>query len=677
MIATSATQTFLATDDASPLKGFFVRNISPRERWTPSQWAEKAPRIIPDNGINPEPGPMRFDRTPYMREVVDTLMAPGIELVVFPKCTQIGYTTCIEMLPGYFADMDPGSCMILGPDQAMTEEIIGQRIVPTIESTPALKTHLTGKPRDIKRAWITLDTMPIIGAWSTSPRRVASWSIRYLLADEIDKFPKFSEDEGDPILLAMKRTSNWLHRARTLLGSTPTVREGNVWRWYEACGDKRRYWVPCPHCKQYQNLDWTHVKWPKYDGLDRAEKGDRIKNEQSAYYQCRECKGSIHDGDKPKMLELGVWASKSQMVDVAGNLVGDRPKAKRVAFHLSSLYSPWLSFSDLAAEYVMAIGDPALMMDFRNSRLALPFEQQVNKTNKVMFADKLIKARNENWQPAMVPPWAACLLMAVDTQKDHFWVTIRAWGRGNKSRLIYWGRVAEFDDVERLLNSQFKVDRESGHAECLMAPQLCVIDSGGTADPVSGTSRTHQVYQFSLRDSGRIIPIRGTSQEKRQTQPVRITQITPKSPPGHDKLPPVGLHLVKTDWFKDLLMARIEAGEGTDGEWQLTECANNEEYLRGMASEHKVFDRKTNRYTWVPMTDGANNHSWDCEVYQLVAAEIAGVVHAPNEQTLERARSEAAKNKAEAQRTPSQANRLPHRRDSHGGGWVHRNRGRY
>lgn len=598
------------------LKRLHYETIAPREQWSPSEWAEKAPRIIPDNGINPEPGPMSFDRTPYLREIADTLVAPGTEIVVFLKPTQVGYTTLVEMMPGYWADLDPGACMIVEPDEVSAKAMLTKRVLPTIQATPALKRHLSDRPWDKKRDLIQLDTMPIFAAWAGSPMRVAMWAIRYMLFDEVDKYPRFSGDEGDPIMLGLKRISNWLHRGRAMIGSTPTIREGNIWRWWEQCGDQRHYWVPCPDCGHYQQLIWSQVKWPKVtEGEDRRDAAGRIERDDLAYYECEACEYHIRDQHKHTMLNAGLWASQDQAVQHGGKVVGPRTESKRIGFHLNAMYSPWCSFSTLAAEYLLSIGDPARMMDFRNSRLAEPFEQQSAKMDADLVQRKMQQAEANQWLPGLVPTWVAMATLAVDTQKDHFWATVRCWGHGFRSRLILFERLESFADIEALLRTPLPV---AGGGT--MPIRMCLIDSGGTRDTDTGASRTSEVYQFSLKNPVQILPTKGASHH--QINPIVRKQVTPKLPDGMGRMPPIQLALIATEWYKDILAVRMaDAEQG----WELTSEAGKYEYGRQMTAEHKIFDRKRNEYRWVPVSLGEPNHAWDCEVLQCVAADLCNV----------------------------------------------------
>jgi hypothetical protein len=61
--------------------------------------------------------------------------------------------------------------------------------------------------------------------------------------------------------------------------------------------------------------------------------------------------------------------------------------------------------------------------------------------------------------------------------------------------------------------------------------------------------------------------------------------------------------------------------------WALN-SQNDPDYNRQMASEHKVLTRLSNNRqaeVWMPISSGAANHFWDCEVMQLALADMQRV----------------------------------------------------
>src|SRR5690348_10827770 len=120
-----------------------TRALLPRERWTPSQWAENC-RVLSDEETS-EPGPYSFERTPYWRFVLDLAVDPVVEEIVGLKGAQIGWSEVCRNLFGYWVDMDPGPTMILMPDQKSAEDFKVERIDPLVSNTPSVRRHLTSR----------------------------------------------------------------------------------------------------------------------------------------------------------------------------------------------------------------------------------------------------------------------------------------------------------------------------------------------------------------------------------------------------------------------------------------------------------------------------------------------------------------------------------------------------
>lgn len=578
-----------------PIFAAWASAVKPPKRYTPSEWAEEH-FLLPAKG-NAEPGKFRFARTPYLRGIVDAFVEPGVEDVVFIKPTRVGGTTAGQIVLGYWIDNDPGHCLTVMPSESAAEEEIKDRVRPLLES-PSLKQHVSPDPHKNTLSRIELDTMDIYTGWAGSPQSLGSRTCKYVRFDEVDKYPPFAGREADPISLGKERTGTYGHRKRHYITSTPTTREGAIQKAWDGCGDKRTFLVPCPHCGTYQRLVWPQVKWPKLAITDKVKLADEVETSRLAWYECSnpDCKGRIEESHKPRMLERGVWVSEGQTVDNAGTVHGDRPASKRVGFHLSSIYSPWRKFWEMAAEFIRADGDIAAAMNFRNSRLAEPFETLIAKTESS-------KIREKSVGPAkVVPSWARLLIATADTQQDHFYYVVRAWGYEYRSQLVDYGICSTFEELKAYtIDASYKTE-----AGVTVHPQLLLIDSGGGRNADTGVTRTNEVYQFALSDPMRIKPVKGSSG--------RLQFPVDKS---LQKAHGVVLWNVDTEQCKDHLSRLIHDGDST--KW-LAHAEANDAYCTQMASEHKVVNPQTKKQEWKPKTSGAQNHFWDCETYQCAAA---------------------------------------------------------
>lgn len=609
--------------------------VRPR-RQTPSEWAA-ANRVL--GAGNAEPGPWRNDRTPYLVEIMDTIADPEVSDVVVMKAAQVGLSEALRNLLAYWIACDPGPVLVVMPKESEAKAILAEKVAPMIRSTPVLAAHLTGAAHDVSQQRIALDNMEIFAAWATSPSSLASRPIRYVINDEVDKYEAWSGNEADPIALGEKRRTTFGHRSKGVILSTPTIRGGHVYRAFEACPVKRRWHVPCPHCGEYSMIAWANVRWPSDLPGTRFEQAAAIAEGGLAWYDCPRCSKRIEEKHRAAMNARGRWAADGhQTVARDGTLVGRAPPSRKVAFHVPALISPWVSWSVMASEFVAALGGgESKMMDWRNSRLGEPYEVRAAGVKASSFDEKIAAGH----RPGLVPAWAGMLLATADTQKDGWWYVIRAWGHGFRSRLIAHGHAATAAELrERTLEARFAWD---GVALDPIAPHLLLIDSGGGTEVAdSDANRTDQVYQLALSDPARILAVKGYGGRRQLEVPIRQVFVS-YAPPGDAAPAKVALYHLNTGYFKDVLAARIAAPAAAVDAWELHAKADDD-YVRQLTSEHKVIVRRgrTQEARWVPVTAGAANHLWDCEVYQQAAAQIAHVEILPAAEQLAEQRRLAA-----------------------------------
>lgn len=574
------------------------------ESVTPSEWAESK-RILSAKAGAAESGPWRASRTPYAVEPMNAIRE-AIEQLVLVWCTQVGKSTLIENILGHCVEEDPGPMLYVMPTESSIKETLEERLRPLIESS--LARHI-GHPDDIQQTGIEFDTMRVHFAWSGSPNSLARRACRYVFFDECDKFVPFAGREADPISLGEQRVTTYGHRARIIKDSTPTTREGNIWVAWEGCGDRRRYHVPCPHCGEFQILTFPQVRWPKNDSLDKGKQADKIELDKLAYYECFACKEKILDHHKPKMLSRGVWLSENQTIGKDGEITGERPKSKRLGYHLSALYSPWVTWGKIAAQFIRAAGDAGATMNFRNSWLAEPFETQISKREPSAIRDKAKFAATlgQVGQVRIVPKWAVILIAACDVQKDHCYWVVSAWGYEMQSKRVAIGIAATLDEVYRQV----------------FAPDVPFMAEGGGAVMVSSLIvdsgfRKDEVTEFARKDPRRVHLAKGLS-----------TYYGPIAEQKIERASGVVVWNINTKQSKDTLDRLI--GDPDPFKWQVF-AGIGEDYCLQMTSEHKILDK--GQEIWKQKTSAAPNHDWDCEAMSAaVAAAMGAVVGKPAEPT--------------------------------------------
>ncbi|MBL8880728.1 MAG: phage terminase large subunit family protein [Phycisphaerales bacterium] len=599
--------------------------MRPAERLRPSAWAERH-RVL-TRMQSARSGPWRNAQAPYLAGLMDLCMRRDVEEVTIVKAAQVGVSEALRNVIGYYAHQEPDPILLVLPDEQSGRKIVAQRIVPLLRNTPCLREQFTAASRDIQLRHITLaNGFTLRLGWSGSPASLASDPCRVVINDEVDKFQPWSGRESDPITLGYARTQTYEGRRLIVNVSTPTTADGLIWRRFESTPVRLYFHVPCPHCGAYQKLVFSNVKWKKFDQADPAREAAMIEKEKAAWYECAHCHAAIHEPQRAAMIQQGRW----QAEDEDGVPVDDADLGSRVGVHIWAAYALWCPLFRIAAEFVRCKGDPISLMGFTNSWLGEPFRQQIVHAKVGVFESKSVEC---SAAPArIVPGWARCLIATADTQKDHFYYVIRAWGVGFRSQRVDHGMVMTFEELrQRALLSRFpwQDSNRLPAGVCMLG-----IDSGGTSS-LSG-SRTAEVYKFALSDPARIKPLKGDGHTR--DLPIRTSRVTYR-PPDQSAAPfDVFLSLVNCTYYKDRLAhaitAKMAAADpatavvtGEHDMWSLN-SENDSDYNRQMTSEHKVLVRKEGGrqvQMWMPVSSGAANHYWDCEYMQFAVADMARV----------------------------------------------------
>ncbi len=525
--------------------------------------------------------------------------------------SQVGKTEAMYNMLGYIIDQDPGPTLIVLPRESDAKSISYKRVLPMIEDSAVLKNHLPKVMDDITKLEYSLDRMILYFSGSNSPADLASRPIRYLFLDEVDKYPRFSGREADPIKLAQERQKTFWNR-KTIKVSTPTTKEGYIYREYER-SDKSRFYVPCPFCGKFQVLVFAQVKWPQEE-----TSAEKIKNERLAWYECIHCAKHIVDYHKNKMMLNGQWVPEGAEIDGEGVIKGSITRSKHKGFWISSLYSPWLTWSDIASEFLKSKDYVELLMNFVNSWLADIWEENLGKTKPEEVSVLALP-----YSKGIVPVGVRVLTGGVDVQKGHFYLSIRGWGVRQESWLILATRVEDWDDVIDLLFKTRYSSEQAGVEPFLV--RLTCIDTG---------YRTDEVYEIcrAWRDIAR--PIKGQAYLSGAT--FRVVHIDKFPSTGY--MIPGGLSLwhIDTSYFKDKITRLVKNTKlEAPGGWHLHKDPP-EEYLKQFCAEHKVIfrDRKTgrSREEWQLVSNHVKSHFFDTECYSVAAAEMIRVFAITEEQ---------------------------------------------
>lgn len=557
------------------------RTLKTPEKLTVSQWAEKY-RIL-DESSNFS-GRWSNDVTPYLVGIMDAFNDPYVQEINFCKPTQVGGTEAMLNMLGWIIMSNPSPTMIVYPSDDLAKDTSNDRLKPSLTKTPEINERFY--PNSSKELNLKFRGMKIYLRGSGSPGKLASKAIKYLFFDEIDKMDGASKKEASPYNLAKERTRTFTYSKKIYTCSTPTLKTNYVWQIHEEADEQRQFFVPCPHCGEYITFAFKQIKFPSEEGMSNEERAEQ------AVYVCQECGCLITDKDKIKMLRRGEWRDTKETCE---------GKPRKVSFWLNALYSRFLTWKEIAMEFLDSKEDPEKLQNFVNSWLAEPWEDTRLRTN----ADLVLEHQTQT-KEFVVPDWAKMLTAGVDVQENCLYWTIRAWGDFLTSQNISHGQAFSFTELERIMNLEYRTEDGSP-----MVISLALIDSGYNAD---------SVYDFCVENSEWALPSKGSSNP--MLSHYKMSTINKAGSKAYG----MNLVLIDTGKYKDMIAGRMRKPSGS-GSWMVYSGCDRE-YAEQVTAEHKVNVRTNNgklKQEWVQKTTHADNHYLDCEVYAMAAADLMGV----------------------------------------------------
>jgi phage terminase large subunit GpA-like protein len=562
-----------------------ARIVAPPPILKVSEWADKYRRLSTESSA--EPGQWRTDRSPYMREIMDSISAEEVETVVMMTSAQVGKTEFELNVIGYHVHQDPSPIMLVQPTLDLAEAFSKDRLAPMLRDSPALRGRVRDNAKDGGNT-IRYKSFPggyVTLAGANSPASLAGRPIRIVLCDEVDRYPASAGTEGDPVELVTKRTTTFFNRKRVLV-STPTIKGASRIEEFYLESTMEQWHLPCPSCSDGQPLSWPQVKF-KYDV--------KTKKCIDVHMACKFC-GTLHT-EREWKAGTGKWVARGENRKVRG-------------FHLNELASPWKRWVEIVEDFKAAErGGPEKLKVFINTSLGETWEERGSGID----SDDLIK-RREQYQ-AEVPNDVLLITCGVDVQDNRLEYEVVGWGIGSESWGIRYGIImgdpgqshvwSMLDDL--VINNVFT--REDGQK---MQVMTTAIDSGGHF--------TKKVYAYcKAREFKRVWAIKG----KGGSGVPFIMRPKKKNDDG------VWLFIVGVDVGKDAISSNLILKFSGSGYCHFpidTKTGYDESYYPGLTSEHKIMRYVKGRpsLSWEKKLSGGRNEPFDCRNYAAAALEISG-----------------------------------------------------
>ncbi|MFG6352567.1 MAG: phage terminase large subunit family protein [Oscillospiraceae bacterium] len=576
-----------------------LAGMQPPENLTVTEWAECKRYLSTE--ASAEPGLWRTSRTPYLRAIMDAFTDPKIRHIVFVAASQVGKTEVINNIIGYIIDQNPGSILFVHPTTIDAREFSKLRIAPMIRDSPAVRRRISApKSRDSGNTLLQ-KTYPggilTLGGANEAHAR-ASNPIRYVFADERDRWAQSAGTEGDPWELAMARQTTF-YNAKAVEVSTPTIRgSSNIAKSF-AKGTMERWKSQCPHCGEFHEIQWKDIR---YKAEETVVNHERTYTVHDVFWICPGC---------------GCVSEEATMKKQPAKWVAENPAAYANgvrSFWLNAFVSPWASWESICLKYQNALGDTGKMQVVYNTCFGQLWEDRGDTQDP----DTLL-GRREVYE-AELPEGVLVLTAGVDTQDDRMEYEIVGHGHFGETwgieKGIIMGRPddpATWDSLDMMV-----FDRVLRFKDGLgLKVSMSFVDEGGHF--------TEWVRQFCRNRVGKkVFCIKGFPGADRPfTSPPKKQKIIIKN----RYLGTVWQYQLGVDSGKQIIMdnLKVQAPGPKYCHFPLRDDYGAM-YFHGLLSEHLVPEGKVRqRWVWTKIQGHERNEPLDCRNYALAAFKVLPV----------------------------------------------------
>jgi phage terminase large subunit GpA-like protein len=582
------------------LRGAYARAYAPPPKMPLSEWADKFRILSPEAAAIP--GRWRTSNEPMAKGVMDCVTSPLVEKVTVMAAAQVLKTEFVLNAIGYYAHGEPGPMLVVYPTVEAAEMFSEERLAPMLRDTPVLRKIFTTKSRDSgsKKLQKSFPGGRISMVGANAPAGLASRPIRFVLCDEVDRYPASAggggtRGEGDPIGLAEERTSTFANR-KIVLVSTPTTKgHSRIEQSFEE-GDQRRYHVPCPHCGVRQVITWKGVKW------DKDETG--AHDPRSARFICQ----AEHDPETGEVCGQPWTEAQRQDAIAEGEWIASQPFKGHASFHASQLSSKRVPLSQVVKKFLEAKDSFESLKKWTNLSLAETWEEGGQRADPTTLF-----GRREAYGYDPLPMRVGLITAGVDIQANRWEGELVGWGSGEEAwslqYKVHYGDPTSPTFWEALDDWLLQTFRHP-LGVTLKIDTACV-DSG---------FETMRVYDFCRpRFNRRVFAIKGPSNSiGRPIWPKKATRNVAKK---------TDVFLIGLDDAKSAMQRRILLTEPGPGYCHFPKTGEYDEaYFKGLTIEKRITKYKFGKpYNEWHTPDGGRNEPWDCRIYAFAARRSSPV----------------------------------------------------
>lgn len=573
-------------------------------------WAEENVILPPAYAI---PGKLDMSISPYLLDPLKDIDDPKVTQINLAMATQVGKSLVSELAILYWIVNNPGPIFRIFNNNEISATFAETRLIPLLKNCKVIKPLLDTDRFSMKKAGIVLPHMAVTMG-GANQGKAHGMSVRYLLADEIHAW-----DVG-MFNLFMARTTAFAGRRKIICASQPSS-AGSEWDTIYSKGLIYEWQWECPSCKKRQPYIWSKEKknggyagfnWDTVLNTDGST--NIVESSKTTWLECEDCDHRVKDTptERRQLNDNGKYVCIKSDGDVSIK-----------SYTCPNFVNINLSFEAAATQYMLA----KRMMKYTglHEQMEIFVTQVLGKFYKKEETVDISRIITEVYNKEVDKDWIVS--MGVDVQRvgNVKYYVVRAWNKnGNESRRLDFGVTIHWSDIEEIRKKyniplpMVHVDSGDGettvqvYQECLIKGM--VVKLGGNLQFISYTPTKGDGSKTSYKHVDGV---------NRLYSPVSNQDAG--FPQGHKlKGIPAPLILFSNYSIKTIL-GNLRDNQIPNVTWKID--APDEQYDKQMYSEGlmDVVDKKSGLTVKRWIQTHQDNHFWDCEVLNLLAAIRASV----------------------------------------------------
>ncbi len=377
--------------------------------------AEKHPRLhfAREHHLNIRGEPMSFEDKPYLLEIYLDI-APEI---ILQSSVQTGKSEFLIVSAHSWAERGLQVLYVL-PTIDLRNSFVANRVDKLYERIPYYSSNIQSQDsRGLKH--FGSKGGAIFFAGSNSSTTFIEKPIDCVIGDETDRFDQTNYEKADDRMTASPYKLKYE-------ASNPTVGKYGINKRYLE-SDQREWFVKCPCCNYWQEMDWFKNVVRQTDDGNYAllDKDWHFGDERDIHMLCIRCGRPLN-----RFTKQACWVSRF-------------PKLKNThGYHIHQMLSSYVRIDKMWDKYQKGLGDDTVMQVFWNSMLGLPYAGKGSK-----LTDEILNACKEGYN--MPVTCKGSCFMGVDVGK--VLNVIVAEERGGFLWPVFIGTVREFEDLDALM----------------------------------------------------------------------------------------------------------------------------------------------------------------------------------------------------------------------------------